>query len=65
MSKFLNGSGVQAALTDIISNAEKELCIISPYLKIPTKTKNYLKSTDKKKYSNHNYLSNRVSFERR
>jgi len=48
MSKFLNGSGVQSALTDIIANAEKELCIISPYLKIPVQTKSYLKSIDKK-----------------
>jgi phosphatidylserine/phosphatidylglycerophosphate/cardiolipin synthase-like enzyme len=48
MSKFLNGSGVQSALTDIITNAEKELFIVSPYLKIPIQTKSYLKSTDKK-----------------
>ena len=35
-------------LTEIITNADKELCIISPYLKIPTQTKNYLKTADKK-----------------
>jgi len=46
MAKFLDGSGVQSALTDIIKNTEQELCIISPYLKIPTQTKNYLKSID-------------------
>ena len=38
----------QSVLTNIITNAEKELYIISPYLKIPLQTKNYLKSTDKK-----------------
>jgi hypothetical protein len=48
MAKFLDGSGVQSALTDIIKNTEKKLVIISPYLKIPTQTKNYLKSIDKK-----------------
>ena len=47
MAKFLDGSGVQSALTDIIKNSEQELCIISPYLKIPIQTKNYLKSIDK------------------
>jgi hypothetical protein len=48
MSKFCNGSDVSSVLTNIITNADKELCIISPYLKIPLQTKNYLKSTDKK-----------------
>jgi len=48
MAKFLNGSGVQSALTDIITSAEKKLLIISPYLNIPVQTKNYLKSIDKK-----------------
>jgi hypothetical protein len=48
MAKFLDGSGVQSALTDIIKNSEVELCIISPYLKIPIQTKNYLKSIDNK-----------------
>ena len=48
MSKFYNGSGVSAVLTDIITNADEELCIISPYLKIPMQTKNYLKTADNK-----------------
>jgi hypothetical protein len=48
MAKFLDGSGVQSALTDIIKNADQELYIISPYLKIPIQTKNYLKSIDNK-----------------
>lgn len=48
MAVFKNGSGVQSVLTDIITNSEKELFIISPYLKIPMQTKNYLKSIDKK-----------------
>jgi len=48
MAKFLDGPGVQAALTDIIKNAERKLLIVSPYLKISTQTKNYLKSIDKK-----------------
>lgn len=48
MAKFLDGSGVQSALTDIIKNADQKLFIISPYLKIPIQTKSYLKSVDKK-----------------
>jgi hypothetical protein len=48
MAKFLDGSGVHSALTEIIKNAEQELCIISPYLKIPIQTKNYLRSIDNK-----------------
>lgn len=48
MAKFLDGSGVQSAITDIIKNAERRLLIVSPYLKISTQTKHYLKSIDKK-----------------
>ena len=48
MAKFLDCSGVQSALTDIIKNAERKLLIVSPYLKISTQTKHYLKSIDKK-----------------
>jgi len=48
MAKFLNGPGVQSTLIDIINNSEKNLWIISPYLKIPIQTKNYLKSVDKR-----------------
>jgi hypothetical protein len=48
MSKFYNGSGLSSVLTDIITNADVELCIISPYLKIPVQTKNYLKTADNK-----------------
>jgi phosphatidylserine/phosphatidylglycerophosphate/cardiolipin synthase-like enzyme len=48
MAKFLNGPGVQAALIDIINHSEKNLWLISPYLKIPIQTQNYLKSIDKK-----------------
>jgi hypothetical protein len=48
MANFLDGSGVQSALTEIIKNSEQELCIISPYLKIPIQTKNYLRSIDNK-----------------
>jgi hypothetical protein len=46
MAKFLDGAGVQAALTDIIKKTDQELLILSPYLKIPIQTKNYLKSID-------------------
>ena len=49
MAKFLDGAGVQSALTEIIKKTDQELCIVSPYLKIPIQTKNYLKSID-----NHN-----------
>jgi HKD family nuclease len=48
MAKFLDGSGVQSSLTNIIKNADEKLFIISPYLKIPIQTKSYLKSADKK-----------------
>jgi len=48
MAKFLDGSGVQSVLTDIIKNAEKNLYIVTPYLKIPIQTKSYLKTTDKR-----------------
>jgi hypothetical protein len=46
MAKFLDGAGVQSALTEIIKKTDEELCIVSPYLKIPIQTKNYLKSID-------------------
>jgi hypothetical protein len=49
MAKFLDGSGVQSALIDIIKHSEKKLLIVSPYLKVSTQTKNYLTSIDKKK----------------
>ena len=48
MAKFLDGSGVQSTLTEIIKNSQEKLFIISPYLKIPIQTKNYLNSIDKK-----------------
>jgi hypothetical protein len=48
MAGFKDGAGVQSALTDIIKNSEKELFLISPYLKIPVQTKSYIKSIDKK-----------------
>ncbi len=47
MAKFLDGAGVQAALTEIIKNAESELYLIAPYMKISQQTQNYLKNTDK------------------
>lgn len=46
MAKFLDGAGVQSALTEIIKGTDQELCILSPYLKIPVQTKQYLKSID-------------------
>jgi hypothetical protein len=48
MAKFLDGPGVQSSLTELIKNTERELFIISPYLKISTMMKNYFKSLDKK-----------------
>jgi len=50
MAKFLDCSRVQSELTNIIKNAERKLLIVSPYLKISTQTKHYLKSIDKKKF---------------
>jgi hypothetical protein len=46
MATFLDGPGIQASLTDLIKNTDKELFIISPYLKISTMMKNYLRSID-------------------
>lgn len=51
MAKFYNGSGVSAVLTEIITNADEQLFIISPYLKIPIQTKNYLRSADDKNFT--------------
>jgi phosphatidylserine/phosphatidylglycerophosphate/cardiolipin synthase-like enzyme len=48
MAKFLDGSGVQAALTDIIKKTQSRLVIVSPFLKIPVQTKHYLASIDSK-----------------
>jgi hypothetical protein len=48
MSKFFLRFSVSAGLTDNITNADEELCVISPYLKFPLQTKNYLKTTDNK-----------------
>ncbi len=48
MAKFLDGPSVQSSLTDLIKNTERELFIISPYLKISTMMKNYLVSIDRK-----------------
>jgi hypothetical protein len=48
MAKFLDGAGVHAALTEIIKNADSELYIVAPYLKIPMQTQNYIKNIDKK-----------------
>lgn len=48
MAKFLNGPGVQASLADLIRDTNKELFIISPYLKISQLLKNYIISIDTK-----------------
>jgi len=48
MAKFLDGSGVQSALTDIVKNTQSRLVIVSPFLKIPVQTRHYLASIDSK-----------------
>jgi HKD family nuclease len=48
MAKFLNAAGAQAALVDLLKNAEKELFIVSPYLKLSSLMKIYLSSVDNK-----------------
>jgi len=53
MAKFLDGTGVQASLTDLIKNTGHELFIVSPYLKISTTMKNYLASIDQKNVAIH------------
>lgn len=49
MVKFLDGSGVQASLPDLIQSTEKELFIISPHLRISPVIRNYLAGIDRKK----------------
>jgi hypothetical protein len=49
MAKFLDGPGVQSSITNLIKNTDRELFIISPYLKISQMMKNYLISIDSKK----------------
>jgi len=51
MAKFLNGPGVQAALIELIKNSDKDLFIVSPYLKISPVMKTYLASIDRKDIS--------------
>ncbi len=46
MAKFLDGQNVQASLNDLIKTTERELFLISPYLKISTSVKNILGSID-------------------
>jgi hypothetical protein len=48
MAKFLDGPGVQSSFTELMKSTERELFIISPYLKISQMMKNYLASTDQK-----------------
>lgn len=48
MAKFLNAAGAQAALVDLIKDAEQELFIVSPYLKLSPLVKIYLSSIDNK-----------------
>lgn len=48
MAKFLDGAGVQSALTDIIKKTQSRLVIVSPFLKIPVQIKHYLASIDKR-----------------
>jgi len=47
MATFKDGEGGQSTIIDIIKNSEKELFLISPFMKIPIQAKNYLNSIDK------------------
>ena len=48
MSKFVNGASSYGEITEIINGAYSELYILTPYLKIPQQTKNYIKNVDKR-----------------
>ena len=49
MADFLDASGVSAAITELIKNAEKDIYIISPYINLTSLSKKYLQSIDGKK----------------
>lgn len=51
MAKFLNAAGAQAALIDLIKNTEKELVIVSPYLKLSSLMKSYITGIDTNRIS--------------
>jgi RNA polymerase-binding transcription factor DksA len=51
MAKFLDCSGVQAGLTELIKNSGNELYIVSPYLKISPLMRIYLSSIDSRDVS--------------
>ena len=48
MAKFVNGASSYGEITEIINGAYSELYIVTPYLKIPQQTKNYIKNVDKR-----------------
>ncbi|MCX6686620.1 MAG: RDD family protein [Methanoregula sp.] len=48
MAKFVNGASSYGEITEIINGAYSELYIVTPYLKIPQQTKNYIRNVDKR-----------------
>jgi len=48
MAKFVNGALSYGEITEIINGAYSELYIVTPYLKIPQQTKNYIRNVDKR-----------------
>ena len=48
MAKFVNGASSYGEITEIINGAYSKLYIVTPYLKIPQQTKNYIRNVDKR-----------------
>jgi hypothetical protein len=48
MAKFLNAAGAQSALVDLIKDAEKNLYVVSPYVKLSSLMKSYFTGIDTK-----------------
>lgn len=53
MAQFLDGTGISSALTDLIKNSEKEIFLVSPYIKLTSISKKYIQSTEGKNIDIH------------
>ncbi|NLO78124.1 MAG: hypothetical protein GX097_06485 [Methanomicrobiales archaeon] len=51
MAEFLDNTGSSPALTDLIKNSEKELYLISPYIKLTSINRNYIQNCEGKDFS--------------
>ena len=51
MAEFLDNTGISSALTDLIKNSEKELYLISPYIKLTSINRNYIQNCEGENFS--------------